>query len=128
VFQHRHTAEIEQELGESVTFVPHLVPLDRGILETIYGNLNPGTSEQQVTDAFTAAYADAPFVRLTGGALPEIKHVAHTNFCDIGWKVDQERNRIVIVSIIDNLIKGAAGSAVQNLNVMLGLDERTGLL
>jgi len=128
VFQHRHTAEIEQELGESVTFVPHLVPLDRGILETIYGSLKPGTSEQQVTDAFTAAYADAPFVRLTGGALPEIKHVAHTNFCDIGWKVDQERNRIVIVSIIDNLIKGAAGSAVQNLNVMLGLDERTGLL
>ena len=128
VFQHRHTAEIEQELGSSVTFVPHLVPLDRGILETIYGTLRPGTTEQQVADAFTAAYADAPFVRLTGGALPEIKHVAHTNFCDIGWKVDTERNRIVLVSIIDNLLKGAAGSAVQNLNVMLGLDERTGLL
>jgi len=128
VFQHRHTAEIEQELGSSVTFVPHLVPLDRGILETIYGTLKPGTTEQQVADAFTAAYADAPFVRLTGGALPEIKHVAHTNFCDIGWKVDTERNRIVLVSIIDNLLKGAAGSAVQNLNVMLGLDERTGLL
>jgi N-acetyl-gamma-glutamyl-phosphate reductase len=60
--------------------------------------------------------------------LPEIKHVAHTNFCDIGWKVDQERNRIVLVAAIDNLLKGAAGSAVQNLNVMLGLDERTGLL
>ena len=125
VFQHRHTAEIEQELGANVTFVPHLVPLDRGILETIYGSLNPGTTEQQVADAFTAAYADAPFVRLTGGALPEIKHVAHTNFCDIGWKVDTERNRIVLVSIIDNLLKGAAGSAVQNLNVMLGLDSRT---
>jgi N-acetyl-gamma-glutamyl-phosphate reductase len=128
VFQHRHTAEIEQELGSAVTFVPHLVPLDRGILETIYGTLAPGTSEQQVTDALTTAYADAPFVRLTGGALPEIKHVAHTNFCDIGWKVDQERNRIVLVAAIDNLLKGAAGSAVQNLNVMLGLDERTGLL
>ena len=88
VFQHRHTAEIEQELGASVTFVPHLVPLDRGILETIYGTLKPGTTEQQVADALTTAYADAPFVRLTGGALPEIKHVAHTNFCDIGWKVD----------------------------------------
>ena len=128
VFQHRHTAEIEQELGSSVTFVPHLVPLDRGILETIYGTLMPGTTENQVADALTAAYADAPFVRLTGGALPEIKHVAHTNFCDIGWKVDAERNRIVLVAVIDNLIKGAAGSAVQNLNVMLGLDERTGLL
>ena len=128
VFQHRHTAEIEQELGATVTFVPHLVPLDRGILETIYGRSVPGTTEQQVADALTAAYADAPFVRLTGGALPEIKHVAHTNFCDIGWKVDQERNRIVLVAVIDNLLKGAAGSAVQNLNVMLGLDERTGLL
>jgi N-acetyl-gamma-glutamyl-phosphate reductase len=128
VFQHRHTAEIEQELGSGVTFVPHLVPLDRGILETIYSGLKPGTTEQQLADVFTAAYADAPFVRLTGGALPEIKHVAHTNFCDIGWKVDSERNRIVLVAIIDNLLKGAAGSAVQNLNVMLGLDERTGLL
>jgi N-acetyl-gamma-glutamyl-phosphate reductase len=128
VFQHRHTAEIEQELGSTVTFVPHLVPLDRGILETIYGTLATGTTEQQVADALTQAYADAPFVRLTGGALPEIKHVAHTNFCDIGWKVDQHGNRIVLVAIIDNLIKGAAGSAVQNLNVMLGLDERTGLL
>jgi N-acetyl-gamma-glutamyl-phosphate reductase len=128
VFQHRHTAEIEQELGAGVTFVPHLVPLDRGILETIYGELKPGTTEQQVANALTTTYADAPFVRLTGAALPEIKHVAHTNFCDIGWKVDQERSRVVLVAIIDNLLKGAAGSAVQNLNVMLELDERTGLL
>ena len=128
VFQHRHTAEIEQELGSNVTFVPHLVPLDRGILETIYSTLKPGTTEQHVADVFAAAYADAPFVRLTGAVLPEIKHVAHTNFCDIGWKVDEERNRIVLVAVIDNLLKGAAGSAVQNLNVMLGLDERTGLL
>jgi len=128
VFNHRHTAEIEQELGSSVTFVPHLVPLDRGILETIYGGLKPGTTEPQVAESLTAAYADAPFVRLTGGTLPEIKHVAHTNFCDIGWKVDAERHRIVLVATIDNLIKGAAGSAVQNLNVMLDLDERTGLL
>jgi N-acetyl-gamma-glutamyl-phosphate reductase len=75
-----------------------------------------------------SAYADAPFVRLTGRALPEIKHVAHTNFCDIGWTVEQESGRVVLVSTIDHLIKGAAGSAVQNLNVMLGLDQRTGLL
>jgi N-acetyl-gamma-glutamyl-phosphate reductase len=127
VFSHRHTAEIEQELGMGVTFVPHLVPLDRGILETIYAPLARGIGEAQVGDALRAAYARAPFVRLTGGAFPEIKHVAHTNFCDIGWKVDDERGRLVLVAVLDNLLKGAAGSAVQNLNVMLGIDERTGL-
>jgi N-acetyl-gamma-glutamyl-phosphate reductase len=128
VFSHRHTAEIEQELGAMVTFVPHLVPLDRGILETIYASLRPGTTEHQVTDALQRAYAAAPFVRLTGQELPEIKHVAHTNFCDIGWRVDEARGRLVMVSVLDNLIKGAAGQAVQNLNILLGLDERTGLL
>jgi N-acetyl-gamma-glutamyl-phosphate reductase len=127
VFSHRHTAEIEQELGRPVTFVPHLVPLDRGILETVYAALRPGTTGAQVDEALHAAYDKAPFVRLTGGALPEIKHVAHTNFCDIGWKVDEAGARIVLVAVIDNLVKGAAGSAVQNLNLMLGLDERTGL-
>ena len=67
-------------------------------------------------------------MRLTGTTMPEIKHVAHTNFCDIGWKVDPERRRAVLVAVLDNLVKGAAGSAVQNLNLMLGLDERTGLI
>jgi N-acetyl-gamma-glutamyl-phosphate reductase len=128
IFSHRHTAEIEQELETSVTFVPHLVPLDRGILETVYATLRQGTGEAEVRTALETAYADAPFIRLTGAALPEIKHVAHTNFCDIGWKVDEARGRIVLGSVIDNLVKGAAGSAVQNMNVMLGLDERTGLL
>ena len=138
VFSHRHTAEIEQELSAAatapadkaapVTFVPHLVPLDRGILETIYVSLKPGTTEAQVADALQSAYADAPFVRLTGATLPEIKQVAHTNFCDIGWKVDEPGSRAVLVAVLDNLVKGAAGSAVQNLNLMLGIDERTGLL
>ena len=128
VFSHRHTAEIEQELAGPVTFVPHLVPLDRGILETIYASLQPGTTAARVAEVLHAAYATAPFVRLTGDALPEIKHVVHTNFCDIGWKVDEARARIVLVAVLDNLVKGAAGSAVQNLNVMLGLDERTGLI
>ena len=128
VFSHRHTAEMEQELKSTVTFVPHLVPLDRGILETIYALVRRGTTESDIADVLRRAYADAPFVRLTGSALPEIKHVAHTNFCDIGWKVDEGRGRIVLVAAIDNLIKGAAGSAVQNLNILLGLDERTGLL
>jgi N-acetyl-gamma-glutamyl-phosphate reductase len=128
IFSHRHGAEIEQELAADVTFVPHLVPLDRGILETIYVSLRRGTTETQIAETLRAAYADAPFVRLTAGALPEIKHVAHTNFCDIGWAVDEARGRAVLVAVLDNLIKGAAGSAVQNLNIMLGLDERTGLL
>jgi N-acetyl-gamma-glutamyl-phosphate reductase len=128
IFAHRHTAEMEQELSAPVTFVPHLVPLDRGILETIYVVLRPGTTEAQVAGTLNAAYADAAFVRLTGTTLPEIKHVAHTNFCDIGWKVDEAGSRAVIVAVLDNLVKGAAGSAVQNLNIMLGVDERTGLL
>jgi N-acetyl-gamma-glutamyl-phosphate reductase len=128
VFSHRHTPEIEQELHAPVTFVPHLVPLDRGILETIYATLTPGTTEAQVSATLQSAYADAPFVRLTGAALPEIKHVSHTNFCDIGWKVDEPTGRLVLVSCLDNLLKGAAGQAVQAFNLALGLDERTGLL
>jgi N-acetyl-gamma-glutamyl-phosphate reductase len=128
VFSHRHNAEIEQELKRTVTFVPHLVPLDRGILETIYVSLKRGTTEAQISRALEDAYRRAAFVRLTGAALPEIKHVAHTNFCDIGWKVDEGRNRLALIVVLDNLLKGAAGQAVQNLNIVLGLDERTGLL
>jgi len=128
VFSHRHNAEIEQELKREVTFVPHLVPLDRGILETIYVSPKPGTDDAQVATALSEAYSSAAFVRLTGATLPEIKHVAHTNFCDIGWKVDDRRKRLVLIVVLDNLVKGAAGQAVQNLNIVLGLDERTGLL
>ena len=128
VFGHRHGAEMEQELGRGVTFVPHLVPLNRGILETIYGRLTPGTTAAAVADALASAYADAPFVRLWPDALPEIKHVAYTNFCDIGWRVDAATGRVVLVSCLDNLLKGAASQAIQNLNLMLGFDERTGLL
>jgi N-acetyl-gamma-glutamyl-phosphate reductase len=128
VFSHRHAPEIEQELGQEVTFVPHLVPLDRGILESIYVALRRGTTEAQVSEALHDAYASKPFVRLTGGELPEIKHVAHTNFCDIGWRVDESRARGVLIVVLDNLLKGAAGQAIQNLNIMLGVDERTGLI
>jgi len=128
VLGHRHVAEMEQELGAEVTFVPHLVPLDRGILETIYARTRPGTTEEQIADAFTTAYADEPFVRLTGAALPEIKHVAWTNFCDIGWRFEASSGRLVIVSCLDNLVKGAAGQAVQNFNVACGVDEKVGLL
>jgi N-acetyl-gamma-glutamyl-phosphate reductase len=119
---------MEQELGATITFVPHLVPLDRGILETIYVRTTPGTTAEQIADAFTAAYKDEPFIRLTGDALPEIKHVSWTNFCDIGWRLDAAGRRLVLVSCLDNLVKGAAGQALQNFNVAYGLDERTGLL
>jgi len=125
VFGHRHAAEIEQELGTPVTFVPHLVPLDRGIFETIYARLRPGVDEPAVASALTHAYAGSPFVRLTGADLPEIKHVAHTNFCDIGWRVHGQQ--LVMVACIDNLVKGAAGQAIQNFNVVFGFDEETAL-
>ncbi len=125
VFAHRHAAEIEQELGTAVTFVPHLVPLDRGILETIYVRLKAGSDGAAVEAALRSAYAASPFVRLTGSDLPEIKHVAHTNFCDIGWRV--QGSQLVMVACIDNLVKGAAGQAIQNFNVVFGFDEATAL-
>ena len=127
VFGHRHGVEIEQELGRAVTFTPHLVPIDRGILATIYVRVPPGTTEGTVGDILQSAYAGATFVRLVGDALPEIKHVAHTNFCDIGWRVDPS-GRAILVSVIDNLLKGASGQAVQNMNVMIGGSETAGLL
>jgi N-acetyl-gamma-glutamyl-phosphate reductase len=126
-FNHRHAPEMEQTLGRSVTFVPHLVPLDRGLLSSNYVRLLKGTTAAQVAEAFDRAYAAAPYVRLTGAELPEIKHVVWSNFCDIGWKVDEANGRVLVVSVIDNLVKGAAGSAVQNFNVMMGLDEKAGL-
>ena len=127
VFNHRHVAEMEQELSAPVTFVPHLVPLDRGILETIYVRVTPGTTDGQIADVFARAYASEPFVRLTGDALPEIKHVAWTNFCDLGWRLDAGTGRLVLVACLDNLVKGAAGQALQNFNVAYGFDERTAL-
>ena len=126
VFGHRHGAEIEQGVGGQVNFVPHLMPLDRGILSTIYVRVTPGTTEASLASVYERTYGGEPFVRLVGASLPEIKHVAHTNFCDIGWRVDPS-GRAVLVSVIDNLLKGASGQAVQNMNVMLGFDQTTGL-
>lgn len=125
VFAHRHAAEIEQELGVPITFVPHLVPIDRGIFETIYARLRHGVDAAAVEAALTRAYDGSPFVRLTGSDLPEIKHVVHTNFCDIGWMVD--RGQLVMAVCIDNLVKGAAGQAIQNFNVAFGFEETTAL-
>ena len=126
IFAHRHAAEIEQELSRPVTFVPHLVPLDRGIFETIYTRVSNRTTAATIREVLEQVYRKAPFVRLTGNNLPEIKHVVHTNFCDIGWKVAD--GRLVMVVCLDNLMKGAAGQAIQNFNVAFDLDEREGLL
>jgi len=127
VLGHRHGAEIEQGFGGPVTFTPHLLPIDRGIFETIYVRVAPGTSHDALGRIYESVYRDDTFVRIVGSELPEIKHVAHTNFCDIGWRVDAS-GRVVIVSVIDNLLKGASGQAVQNMNVMIGAPETTGLL
>lgn len=127
VLGHRHTAEMEQELRRTVTFVPHLVPVDRGILETIFLRVRSGVSDDDIADAYAGAFADAPLVAITGDRLPTMKDVAYTNRCDIGWKLDASGGRLIVVSCLDNLRKGAASQAVQNFNLVLGLGETTGL-
>lgn len=131
---HRHTSEIEQELsniaGEKImlSFTPHLIPQKRGILATIYMNLNGVHTVEEVQNIYKEYYKDEYFVRVKNlGELPETKHVAGSNFVDIGVCVDKRLNRAVIVSAIDNIVKGAAGQAVQNMNLMFGLSENTGL-
>lgn len=132
---HRHRPEIEEVLGKAhgsnvaITFVPHLLPATRGMLSTIYCTLAAGKTEADAREALASAYAASPFVRLRDkGMMPDILHVQHTNFCDIGLSADPRSGRLVVVSAIDNLIKGASGQAVQNMNLMAGLDERAGLL
>jgi N-acetyl-gamma-glutamyl-phosphate reductase len=94
----------------------------------MYARLKPGTTAAAIVGLMQDAYADAPFVRLWKDGLPEIKHSAYTPFCDIGWRVDEPTNRLVMVACLDNLLKGAASQAIQNMNLMCGLDERMGLL
>lgn len=127
--KHRHIAEMEQETGLHIIFSPHLLPVVRGILSTSYVSLRPGTTQDTVRQAYSI-FADEPFVRvLPDGVLPELRHVVGTNLCCIGFQVvDVEAGRAIIVSVEDNLIKGASGQAVQNMNVMFGLEETTGLI
>jgi len=132
---HKHCPEIEhhgaQFAGKSikVTFVPHLVPLNRGMLCTIYAELLSSATQQEIEDKYREFYANEPFVRvLPSGSMPSVNSIAGTNFCDIAVTVDEHTNRLVIVSMIDNLIKGASGQAVQNMNILLGLDETAGLM
>ena len=129
---HRHTSEIEQELsfaaGEPVTlsFTPHLLPVKRGIISTMYATPLGGVSAGQIYDVYKV-YADEPFVKVYEGSLPELKHVVGSNNCTIGFVLDERVGRLIVVSCIDNLIKGAAGQAVQNMNIMCGLEENDGL-
>ncbi len=131
---HRHNPEIDQLLSEvagqkiMTSFTPHLIPMNRGIHSTIYGNLSKKIAVDEVLAIYKEFYKNAAFVRvLEKGKLPATKYVSGSNYCDIGIVVDERVNRVVVCSVIDNLIKGAAGQAVQNMNIMFGLDERSGL-
>lgn len=133
VASHRHQSEIEEQLSllssqeQSVTFVPHLVPMERGILSTIYANLQEPLSQDALQSLYREFYQDSDFVRLLeGDDLPETRFVSRTNFCDIALRVDQRNQRLVVISAIDNLIKGASGQAVQCMNISFGLKETLG--
>jgi N-acetyl-gamma-glutamyl-phosphate reductase len=130
---HQHIPEIEQGLAAAagrqlkVVFTPHLVPMVRGILATIYLKIKARIAEEKIWDTFREYYDSEPFIRLLED-LPETKHVSGTNYCDIAFRLDKRSCRLIVVSAIDNLVKGAAGQAVQNMNLMLGLPETAGLL
>jgi len=128
---HRHAPEMCQELGwnlESFTFIPHLLPISRGILSTIYIQFHRQVSSAEIETEYVNRYGTRPFVRILGGSrLPELRAVNHTNFCDIGWRLTHGGRRAVVFSAIDNLVKGASGQALQNFNLMHGLEESTGL-
>ncbi len=132
VFGHRHTGELLEQLhlqSNQIGFTPHLLPIPRGILSTIYIRLNEVRSMVELQDCFNSFYSNAPLVRVhRSPALPEIQHVVHTNFCDIGFALSPDGKRAVLVSCLDNLLKGAASQAVQNMNLMAGWHEAEGLL
>jgi N-acetyl-gamma-glutamyl-phosphate reductase len=131
---HQHTPEIESVISESsgrtvtVTFVPHLIPITRGINSSIYARLRRPSTQDEVAAMYKKYYSAAPFVRVSSTVIPEVKNVNYTNYCDIGFRIDEANKTIILISVIDNLIKGAAGQAVQNMNIMFGFDETEGLL
>jgi N-acetyl-gamma-glutamyl-phosphate reductase len=133
--KHRHLSEIEQELSNladekiTIQFTPHLVPVNRGIITTIYADIAGNVVKMDPAIVFNSAYSEEPFVRLLGEErLPDTKHVVGTNFIDVAWKIDKRTNRLVVMSALDNVVKGASGQAVQCTNVMLGLPETAGLI
>jgi N-acetyl-gamma-glutamyl-phosphate reductase len=134
VNEHQHIPEIEQQLKvwnegiKPITFSTHLLPIARGIMATIYVQLQKDMSQSQLQELYKEHYQNAPFVRVRPeGHYPSVKEVCGSNYCDIGLHLDERTGRLTIVSVIDNLMKGAAGQAVQNANIMNGLDEKTGL-
>lgn len=134
VGNHRHTPEIEQAYSEFagedvvIQFTPHLLPLDRGIYATCYAELKDGVTDEQIENAFNEMYGKEYFIRVLGkGGVPELKNVRASNYVDLGWEVDRRTNRLIVMCCLDNLVKGAAGQAVQNMNVMFGLKEQMGL-
>lgn len=135
VNKHQHTPEIEQTLSDAagrrvrITFVPHLLPVSRGILATIYAESCAKVAEGKIRAALENIYHKEPFVRVKPqGQFPALKDVQYTNFCDIGLSVDARTGRLVIITAIDNLVKGAAGQAVQNMNIRFGFPEEAGLI
>jgi N-acetyl-gamma-glutamyl-phosphate reductase len=132
--KHRHIPEVEQELSKvagkevTFTFAPHIIPVERGMLSTIYMDLSVKMPAEQIAGIYREFYKGENFVRvLEHGQLPKIRNVAHTNYCDIGLDVDERTNKLIVVSCIDNLGKGASGQAVQNMNIMSGFSEKEGL-
>ncbi len=131
---HRHTSEIEQELSKvagtpiTLTFTPHLLPIKRGILATIYAQAQAGLDVNDLREAYLRFFEGHPFVVVhPAGSLPELKHVNGSNYLHIGMELDRRTGRLILVACLDNLVKGAAGQAIQNMNLMFGLDETTGL-
>jgi N-acetyl-gamma-glutamyl-phosphate reductase len=130
VFTHRHTGELLEQLdisAETITFTPHLLPIPRGILSTNYVRFKEAQPTAAIEKCYKEFYRESPMVRLYGTVLPQIQYSVRTNYCDIGFNVAKDGRRAVIVSCLDNLLKGAAGQAVQNLNVMQGWGEAEGL-
>ncbi|WP_018132043.1 N-acetyl-gamma-glutamyl-phosphate reductase [Effusibacillus pohliae] len=135
VNQHQHTPEIELQLSRVVgapvliTFTPHLVPMTRGILATCYAKVAEGWTQERLFDLYRSTYAGKQFVRIRPeGNYPQTKEVSGSNLCDIGLSLDSRTGRLTVLSAIDNLVKGASGQAIQNLNIMMGLEETTGLV
>jgi len=145
VVKHNHIPEVEQELSSiyfggddnkqtqqeteiKVCFTPHLLPINKGILSTCYLNLNGPKEEEEILEVYQKFYQNAPFIRIFEPPnLPEIKFVTGTNYCDIGFSIDKRVNKIKVISVIDNLLKGAAGQAVQDMNIMSGFPETEGI-
>jgi N-acetyl-gamma-glutamyl-phosphate reductase len=132
VFGHRHTGELLEQLhitSDQIQFTPHLLPIPRGILSTIYLRLKNKIEPAAITEVLNNFYQRSPLVRLRSTPhLPEIQHVVRTNFCDLGFALAPDGRRLILVSCLDNLLKGASGQAVQNLNLMCGWKEEEGLL